>query len=70
MADLFQQIFNATNMDCSTIPLRSYGYSNPDNYCLNDHPNIFGFLIYFMHFAMWQIWLLWKDATGYADGER
>ncbi|XP_006647784.2 uncharacterized protein LOC102717316 isoform X2 [Oryza brachyantha] len=25
MADIFQQVFNATSMDCSTLPVRSYG---------------------------------------------
>lgn len=42
MADIFQQVFNATNMDCFTLPVRSYGYNNPDNYLPNDHFNISG----------------------------
>lgn len=31
MSDLFQEAFNATDMEGTALPMRSTGYSNPDN---------------------------------------
>ena len=31
MTDLFQEAFSATDMNVTALPMRSTGYSNPDN---------------------------------------
>jgi hypothetical protein len=48
MTDLFQEAFSATDMDVTALPMRSTGYSNPDNYLPIDNSNISGCAAYFL----------------------